>query len=34
MSKCPRKIEEIEAVMAGAPWPIEKTTFLSGNGQV
>ncbi|XP_009605130.1 uncharacterized protein [Nicotiana tomentosiformis] len=34
MTKCPRKIEEIEAVMAGVPWPIKKTTFPSGNGQV
>ncbi|XP_059284363.1 uncharacterized protein LOC132037774 [Lycium ferocissimum] len=34
MSKCPRKIEEIEAVMAGVPWPIKKTTFPSVNGQV
>ncbi|KAJ8568709.1 hypothetical protein K7X08_030931 [Anisodus acutangulus] len=34
MSKCPRKIEEIEAVMAGVPWPIIKTTFPSEDGQV
>lgn len=34
MTKCPRKIEEIEAVMAGVPWPIKKTTFPSGNGKV
>ncbi|CAN4084908.1 unnamed protein product [Withania somnifera] len=27
MSKCPRKIEEIEAVMAGVPWPIKKSTL-------
>ncbi|XP_020973001.1 LOW QUALITY PROTEIN: xaa-Pro dipeptidase [Arachis ipaensis] len=25
MTKCPREIKEIEAVMAGAPWPIKKT---------
>ncbi|XP_009792030.1 uncharacterized protein [Nicotiana sylvestris] len=34
MTKCPRKIEEIEAVMAGVPWPIKKTALPSGNGQV
>lgn len=33
MTKCPRKIEEIEAVMAGVPWPIKKTTFPSENRQ-
>lgn len=31
MSKCPREIKEIEAVMAGAPWPINKTTTPSSN---
>ncbi|KAL4652626.1 hypothetical protein ACB092_01G245600 [Castanea dentata] len=25
MTKCPRKIWEIEAVMAGEPWPLDKT---------
>ncbi|KAL6511346.1 hypothetical protein OROHE_020428 [Orobanche hederae] len=24
MTKCPREIQEIEAVMAGAPWPIQQ----------
>lgn len=33
MSKCPREIKDIEAVMAGAPWPIKDTTVVaSGNG--
>ncbi|KAK7251484.1 hypothetical protein RIF29_34731 [Crotalaria pallida] len=26
MTKCPREIQEIEAVMAGAPWPAKKTS--------
>jgi len=26
MTKCPREIGEIEAVMAGAPWPLDKTS--------
>lgn len=26
MTKCPREIEEIEGVMAGAPWPINNIT--------
>ena len=26
MTKCPREIWEIEAVMAGAPWPLNKTS--------
>ncbi|KAL5052740.1 hypothetical protein RYX36_033422 [Vicia faba] len=32
MTKCPRKIQEIEAVMAGAPWPVKKTSTTVGNG--
>ncbi|KAK2385352.1 Metallopeptidase M24 family protein [Trifolium repens] len=32
MTKCPREIHEIEAVMAGAPWPIKKTSTGVGNG--
>ncbi|KAK4396937.1 Xaa-Pro dipeptidase [Sesamum angolense] len=28
MTKCPREIQDIEAVMAGAPWPIKKTSIL------
>ncbi|CAA3022205.1 xaa-Pro dipeptidase [Olea europaea subsp. europaea] len=34
MTKCPREIQEIEAVMAGAPWPIPKTTIPSANGEI
>ncbi|KAJ4849361.1 hypothetical protein Tsubulata_044279 [Turnera subulata] len=26
MTKCPREITEIEAIMAGAPWPLNKAT--------
>jgi hypothetical protein len=26
MTKCSREIWEIEAVMAGAPWPLNKTS--------
>ncbi|XP_047952015.1 xaa-Pro dipeptidase [Salvia hispanica] len=29
MTKCPRTIKDIEAVMAGAPWPINTTTIPS-----
>ncbi|KAL7137526.1 hypothetical protein ABFS83_10G098200 [Erythranthe nasuta] len=29
MTKCPREINEIEAVMAGAPWPINRTSIPS-----
>ncbi|KAL7096792.1 hypothetical protein ACP275_10G102000 [Erythranthe tilingii] len=29
MTKCPREIKEIEAVMAGAPWPINRTSIPS-----
>ncbi|KAI3443668.1 hypothetical protein Pfo_000333 [Paulownia fortunei] len=29
----PREIQEIEAVMAGAPWPIKKTNIPSVNGR-
>ncbi|KAH1235847.1 Xaa-Pro dipeptidase [Glycine max] len=29
---CPREIQEIEAVMAGAPWPAKKTSTHVGNG--
>ncbi|KAJ1408142.1 Peptidase M24 [Sesbania bispinosa] len=32
MTKCPREIREIEAVMAGAPWPAKKTSTYVGNG--
>ncbi|KAK9275154.1 hypothetical protein L1049_022413 [Liquidambar formosana] len=32
MTKCPREIWEIEAVMAGAPWPLDKTSIYSENG--
>lgn len=32
MTKCPREISEIEAVMAGAPWPIDKTSIYLENG--
>ncbi|XP_015955204.1 uncharacterized protein LOC107479593 [Arachis duranensis] len=32
MTKCPREIKEIEAVMAGAPWPIKKTLSNHVNG--
>jgi hypothetical protein len=32
MTKCPREIHEIEAVMAGAPWPVKKTSTGVGNG--
>ncbi|KAJ1438018.1 Peptidase M24 [Sesbania bispinosa] len=32
MTKCPREIQEIEAVMAGAPWPAKKTSTYVGNG--
>ncbi|XP_011093685.1 xaa-Pro dipeptidase [Sesamum indicum] len=34
MTKCPREIQDIEAVMAGAPWPIKKTSIPSVNGKV
>ncbi|KAK3004577.1 hypothetical protein RJ639_018538 [Escallonia herrerae] len=27
MTKCPREVHDIEAVMAGAPWPIKKTSI-------
>jgi hypothetical protein len=33
MTKCPREISEIEAVMAGAPWPIDKTSIYLENGR-
>ncbi|KAK6147762.1 hypothetical protein DH2020_018674 [Rehmannia glutinosa] len=34
MTKCPREIQEIEAVMAGAPWPIKKISIPSSvNGK-
>ena len=33
MTKCPRKISEIEAVMVGAPWPIDKTSIYLENGR-
>ncbi|KAK4415638.1 Xaa-Pro dipeptidase [Sesamum alatum] len=33
MTKCPREIQDIEAVMAGAPWPIKKTSIPSVNGK-
>ncbi|GAU11782.1 hypothetical protein TSUD_75330 [Trifolium subterraneum] len=32
MTNCPRKIHEIEAVMAGAPWPVKKTSTRIENG--
>nr|AKF43199.1 metallopeptidase M24 family protein [Melianthus villosus] len=32
MSNVPRETWEIEAVMAGTPWPLEKTFNSSGNG--
>lgn len=32
MSKCPREIKDIEAVMSGAPWPIKKTTLPDEKG--
>ncbi|KAK7319909.1 hypothetical protein RJT34_04637 [Clitoria ternatea] len=32
MTKCPREIQEIEAVMAGAPWPPQKISTHVGNG--
>ncbi|KAL3829966.1 hypothetical protein ACJIZ3_018768 [Penstemon smallii] len=28
MTKCPREIQEIEAIMAGGPWEIKKTSIL------
>jgi Xaa-Pro dipeptidase len=28
MTNCPREVRDIEAVMAGAPWPIKKRTFI------
>ncbi|KAG6428624.1 hypothetical protein SASPL_112877 [Salvia splendens] len=31
MTKCPRAIKDIEAVMAGAPWPIKTTTIPSSS---
>ncbi|KAL2534287.1 Metallopeptidase M24 family protein [Abeliophyllum distichum] len=34
MTKCPREIQDIEAVMAGASWPILKTTIPSANGEI
>ncbi|KAL2555234.1 Metallopeptidase M24 family protein [Forsythia ovata] len=34
MTKCPREIQEIEAVMTGAPWPILKTTIPPANGEI
>nr|GLL20651.1 xaa-Pro dipeptidase [Ipomoea trifida] len=34
MTKCPRKIEDIEAVMAGAPWTIKKTSVGCVNGGI
>nr|AKF43212.1 metallopeptidase M24 family protein [Pelargonium tetragonum] len=33
MTKCPRETWEIEAVMSGAPWPLEKTSTNSANGK-
>ncbi|KAL0297896.1 UNVERIFIED_CONTAM: Xaa-Pro dipeptidase [Sesamum calycinum] len=33
MTKCPREIQDIEAVMAGAPWPIKKS-IPSLNGKI
>ncbi|XP_073151521.1 uncharacterized protein [Henckelia pumila] len=33
MTKVPREIQEIEAVMGGAPWPIRKTSLPSSNGK-
>ncbi|PIN07218.1 Xaa-Pro dipeptidase [Handroanthus impetiginosus] len=33
MTKCPREIRDIEAVMAGAPWPIKLTSIPSVNGK-
>ncbi|XP_057968575.1 uncharacterized protein LOC131158040 [Malania oleifera] len=32
MTKCPREIWEIEAVMAGAPWPLEENHLSLDNG--
>lgn len=32
MTKCPREIKDIEAVMSGAPWPIKKTKLPDENG--
>ncbi|KAI4347017.1 hypothetical protein L6164_007868 [Bauhinia variegata] len=32
MTNCPREISEIEAVMAGAPWPLKKASANVGNG--
>jgi len=34
MTKCPREIHEIEAVMAGGPWPVKKTSTSVENGLV
>ncbi|KAB1209303.1 Xaa-Pro dipeptidase [Morella rubra] len=33
MTKCPREMQEIEAVMAGAPWPLEKASLYLENGR-
>ncbi|KAL5573029.1 hypothetical protein UlMin_022626 [Ulmus minor] len=33
MTTCPRKAREIEAVMAGAPWPLDKASVHSENGE-
>ncbi|POO00630.1 Aminopeptidase [Trema orientale] len=33
MTNVPRKIPEIEAVMAGAPWPLDKASVDSQNGE-
>lgn len=34
MTKCPREIHEIEAAMAGGPWPVKKTSTSVENGLV
>ncbi|XP_027176161.1 xaa-Pro dipeptidase [Coffea eugenioides] len=33
MTKCPREIKDIEAVMAGAAWPIKRTSIPFENGE-
>ena len=33
MTKCPREIKDIEAVMAGAAWPIKRTPIPFENGE-
>ncbi|XP_073034499.1 uncharacterized protein [Primulina eburnea] len=34
MTKVPREIQEIEAVMGGAPWSIKKASLPSSNGKI